>query len=200
MRNRMAGDFQGLLEQALQGDRGAREALLRHSLPEIRAFVRLRSDGLIRRKESESDLVQTICRQVLEHLPDYRGDTEASFKGWLSTMVLRKVIDRRRYYGAEKRDFAKEVAMPPDTASSLVDCYATVCTPSRHAIAEEEVRRIEKAFDLLPEDYREVLSLGCLAGLPHRDVAAEMKRSEPSVRKLLSRARARLAILLEEAG
>ena len=85
--------------------------------------------------------------------------------------------------------------MPPDTASGLVDCYATVCTPSRHAIAEEEVRRIEKAFDLLPEDYREVLSLACLAGFPHGDVAAEMKRSEPSVRKLLSRARARLAIL-----
>ena len=196
----MAEEFQELLAEAVQGDRDAREALLAHSMPEIRAVVRLRSDWLIRRKESESDLVQTVCRQVLENLPDYRGDTEASFKSWLSTIVLRKILDRRKYYGAEKRDVGKEVRMPSDTASSLVNCYATVGTPSRHAVAEEEVRRIEKAFDLLPEDYREVLSLGCLAGLPHREVAVEMNRSEPSVRKLLSRARARLAILLEEAG
>ena len=149
----MAEEFQGLLEEARQGDSGAREALLQRSLPSIRAFVRLRSEWLIRRKESQSDLVQTVCRQVLERLPDYRGDDEASFKGWLSTIVLRKILDRRKYYGAEKRDFAKEVPMPPDTSSSLVDCYATVCTPSRHAIAEEEVRRIEEAFDLLPENY-----------------------------------------------
>ncbi len=180
MHNRMAEEFQGLLEEAMQGDKRAKEALLQRALPDIRAYVRLRSDWLIRRKESESDLVQTVCRQVLEHLPDYRGDTEASFKGWLFTMVGRKILDRRRYYGAEKRDFAKEVPMPPDTASSLVDCYATVCTPSRHAIAEEEVRRIEKAFDLLPEDYREVLSLGCLAGLPHRDARCRAIRTRGS--------------------
>lgn len=196
----MAEEFQGVLQKARQGDRAASEALLQRSLPEIRAFVRLRSDWLIRRKESQSDLVQTVCRQVLEHLPDYRGNNEASFKGWLFTMVRRKILDRQKYYNAEKRDFAKEMPLPADTAASLMGCYATVCTPSRHAIAEEEVRRIVKSFEQLPEDYREVLSLACLAGLPHRDVAAEMKRSEPSVRKLLSRARARLAILLDELG
>jgi DNA-directed RNA polymerase specialized sigma24 family protein len=60
-----------------------------------------------------------------------------------------------------------------------------------------EVERIERALDELPDEYREGIAKSCLAGLPHSEVAADMGRSEVAVRKLLSRPRARLAVLLE---
>jgi RNA polymerase sigma-70 factor (ECF subfamily) len=190
-------DFAGLVRAARDGDRVARERLLESWLPQIRAYVRLRSGPLLRQRESHSDLVQTVCRQLLEDLGDYRGDGEASFKAWLFTMALRKLAERGRFHGAGRRDPAREVP-PPDEAAAgpLLDCYATFCTPSRFAIAREEVERIETAFDALGDEQREVITLACVVGLSHREIAHELGKSEEAVRKLLSRARARLAMLL----
>jgi RNA polymerase sigma factor (sigma-70 family) len=77
----------------------------------------------------------------------------------------------------------------------LIQAYATFCTPSRQASAREEIAQIEAAFDALPADYQEVIRLAFLVRLPHRQIAERMQRSEVAVRKLLSRARARLAVL-----
>ena len=87
----------------------------------------------------------------------------------------------------------------PDGAgsASTLQAYGAFCTPSRSAAVKEEIERIEGAFDKLPDDYREVITMACLAGMPHREIAAKLSKSEPAVRQLLSRARARLALLLE---
>ena len=47
-------------------------------------------------------------------------------------------------------------------------------------------------MDVLPEEYRQVVTLTKLAGLSRAEVAAEMNRSEGSVRMLLHRAVAQL--------
>lgn len=193
-------DFAALVDAARDGDRAARERLLQLYLPQIRAFVRLRSGPLLRRRESQSDLVQTVCRQLLEDLPAYRGDAEASFKSWLFTMALHKLTDRGRFHGAERREPAREVGVVGADEHTLLDCYASFCTPSRVAIAREEVARVEQAFDGLSDEYRTVITLACLVGLAHRDIAAQLGKSEEAVRKLLSRARARLAMQLVEEG
>jgi RNA polymerase sigma-70 factor (ECF subfamily) len=191
-------DFAARIDAARSGDRAAREDLLQRYLPQIRAYVRLRSGPLLRRRESQSDLVQTVCRQLLEDLGDYRGAAEASFKSWLFTMALRKLADRGRFHGAERRDPAREEALAPDgpEEGDLLKSYASFCTPSQVAIAREEVVRVEAAFDELPDEYREVITLACVVGLDHRDIAAQLGRSEDAVRKLLWRARARLATRL----
>lgn len=191
-------DFAGLVRAARDGDRAARERLLENYLPQIRAYVRLRSGPLLRQRESHSDLVQTVCRQLLQDLGDYRGEGgEASFKAWLFTMALRKLAERGRFHGAERRDPAREVPAATDAgASPLLDCYASFCTPSRVAIAREEIARIEAGFDALSDEHREVITLACVVGLPHREIAHELGKTEEAVRKLLSRARARLAMLL----
>ena len=194
-------DFAGLVSAARDGDRVARERLVERYLPQIRAYVRLRSGPLLRRRESQSDLVQTVCRQLLEDLHGYRGDAEASFRAWLFTMALRKLTERGRFHGAERRDPAREERLPPAASAeaaerSLLECYASFCTPSRVAIAREEVERVEVAFDALRDEDREVITLACVVGLPHREIALELGKSEEAVRKLLSRARARLAMRL----
>ena len=47
---------------------------------------------------------------------------------------------------------------------------------------------MEAAFDSLPDDYREVITLARIAGLSHAEIARQMARSESAVRMLLSRA------------
>jgi RNA polymerase sigma-70 factor (ECF subfamily) len=175
------------------------ERLLAEHLPGLRAFVRLRAGPLVRARETESDVVQSTCREVLEHREIYRHGGEAGFRHWLYTTALRKILNKHEFHAAARRDARRDV--PADAASdaALIDAYACLCTPSRVAAAKEELARIEAAFERLPDDYREVVLLSRLVGLPRAEVALSMGRSEASVRNLLHRALAQLAGLLEPA-
>lgn len=191
-----------LVESAVHGDRTAVDELLERFLPGLHAFVRLRSGRLLLAKESSSDLVQSICREVLADLKNFQYEDDAHFKHWLYVAALRKIANRYEYYRAGKRDVAKE--FKPGAASGsdagnvdLLKAYRAVCSPSQHVVAREEIARIEGAFDRLPEDYREVILLSRVVGLSHAEIAKKMERNEGAVRTLLSRALARLATMLE---
>lgn len=145
------------------------------------------------------DLVQSVCREALEGMEDfeYRGD--AAFRHWLFTAARRKIIDKARYYRRARRDAAREAA-PPDSADAgndeLVEQYRSLCTPSRDAAAREQLELIERAFDALPEDYREVITLARIVRLSHAEIAERMGRTPVSTRHLLHRALARLSTAL----
>lgn len=97
-----------LVESARLGDEQAIDALLERHLPGLRAYVRLHASELIREKESCSDLVQSVCREVLEGVErfEYRG--EAQFRNWLVTQAMGKIVSRQRFYLAEKRSPQRE--------------------------------------------------------------------------------------------
>jgi RNA polymerase sigma-70 factor (ECF subfamily) len=195
-------DTQHLLESASRGDAMAIDELLARYLPGLRAFIRLRAGALLRGKESSSDLAQSACREVLQHLDNFRYQSERGFKQWLFTTALRKIQDRRDFYLAAKRDAGREEGAgggaSDDGDARLLECYRAFSSPSHHAIAREELERIERAFEELPEDYREVIVLARVVGLPHADIAAQMSRNEGAVRVLLSRALASLARLTRD--
>ena len=172
---------------------------MQSNLPGLRAFIRLRSGQLLRAKESVSDLVQSVCREVLQDLPGAQVENEAAFRGWLYTAAHRKILDRRKYWEREMRDAAREQPLegaPEERERGLLESYGALATPSRHAEVKEEVARIERAFEQLSEEHREVIALARIAGLTHREIAERMGKSEEAVRQLLARARARLARLL----
>jgi RNA polymerase sigma-70 factor (ECF subfamily) len=191
-----------VLERALAGDARAMELLLQEHLPGLRAFVRLRLGRPLRAKEESGDLVQSVCREVLEHLDRFQRPSEAGFRHWLYATAARKIQHRLEHWRAEKRDAGREVGLAPSSAGAsrgpgLLDAYRSFCTPSQEVASREEIARIEAAFDRLPEDYREVITLTKVAGLSHAEAARELGRAEGATRMLLSRALARLAELLE---
>ena len=53
--------------------------------------------------------------------------------------------------------------------------------------------RLQRAFSTLPDEYREVITLARVVGLPHAEIAVKLGKSEGAVRILLHRALARLA-------
>lgn len=153
----------------------------------------------LRAKESCSDVVQSVCREVLDKLDRYEYRGAASFRHWLYRAALNKIIDHQRYWLAERRSPRREQPFD-DAAHDLRDRYATISTPSREAMNVEDVERIESAFDRLPEHYREVIVLSRIVGLPHREIARQMDRSEEATRTMLRRALVRLSGLLEADG
>ncbi len=191
-----------LAQAAARGDESALGRLLELYLPDLRAFVRLRAGALVRAKESTSDIVQSVCREVLQHSERFRFPSENAFRQWLFTTALRKLVDRRERWLAQKRGAAHELAIGAESGAldeeHLVAAYRRLSSPSGHAMAREEIERLESAFDRLPEDYREVVTLSRIVGLDRAEIAIQMERSEGSVRMLLARALAELAELLGE--
>lgn len=201
----MSDSTQSLVSSAVHGEPAAVDALLQRFLPGLEAFIRLRSGRLLLMKESSADLVQSVCREVLTDLKTVKYEDEAHFKHWLYMAALRKIANRYEYYRAEKRDVAKEVRpVTPPTAErdsndmELLHAYRSVCTPSANMMVKEELDRIERAFEQLPDDYREVILLSRVIGLPHAEIAKKMNRNEGAVRTLLSRALTKLSGLLDK--
>lgn len=170
--------------------------LLELHLGDLRAFVRLRAGPELRLREASSDLVQSVCREVLEHADRFQHPNESAFRRWLFTTALRKIADRADHWHAQKRDVAREETLPSRDDGALLRCYSSFASPSRIAMAREEIERVEKAFEHLTEEQREVITLAHVVGLSRAEIAAHMGRSEGAVRVLLHRSLARLTEVL----
>lgn len=193
-------DESRLVESAAAGDAEARGALLQRHLAELNAYVRLRVGPGIRARESSLDIAQSVCREVLGDLDrfEYRGAN--SFRNWLLLRAEHKIRDRGRFWKREKRTARREVSIQGTEAEerSLLEQLRTFFTPSRDAVAREELEQLERAFAELPDDYRRVIVLSRVLGLAHEEIAREMERSPNATRTLLSRALARLAVAMED--
>ena len=175
-----------LVQAAKQGDTMAQEALLRQHLAQLRTFVRLRSDAQLRLRESDSDLVQSICREVLADIQDFEYRDASGFRGWLFTLALSKIREKGRFHRAAQRSPRRE-AGSLNGADSLPLADADP-SASQHAIQRESELRFERAFDTLSPDHREIILLSRIMRLSHREIATQTGRSEVATRSLLSRA------------
>jgi len=184
-----------------RGQSAAIDALLERHLPALRAFVRLRVGGALSQQESSSDLVQSVCREILTGRERFVDQGDAAFKGWLFTTALRKIVDKRRYWSAEKRDLKKrsDPQQSDDDPASLLDQYATLATPSREASLAEQVKRVEAAMQTLSEEQREIVTLHKIVGLNHADIGKQLGKSEENCRQILRRALVKLAEELDDA-
>lgn len=184
-----------LLLAAQEGDLAAQEALLELHLPSLRAFVRLRSDPALRARESATDILQSTCREVLQHLDQLEYRSEAALRGWLHTVTLNKIREKRRYHFAERR--RPDCEVDDAQLSQLVGAYGALESPSQGIMHAELIERMEQAFDQLSPDHREVITLSRIARLSHAEIATRMDRNVESVRKLLARALVKLSALLD---
>ncbi|MFM1871089.1 MAG: polymerase sigma factor CnrH [Planctomycetota bacterium] len=178
------------------------DELLAKHLGSLRAFVRLRAGAGLRARLGHSDLVQSVCREVLQSRDriEYQGD--AAFRNWLYTAALRKLVEHDRRLHAQKRDVAREVAADAGAGvdQDLVAGYATMTTPSLVAMGREGAAKLEEAFDELTEEHREIITLARVVGLSHQEIAAQLGKSEESCRQLLRRALLKLSMALEKRG
>lgn len=198
----MDHDTEELAARAAAGDEQAVEALLVRYLPSLRAFMRARMAPSLRAKESSSDLVQSVCREVLTHIERFQHPSEGAFKHWLFTTAERKLKNRARDLGRLKREARREVPLEPTRSTEdglLGELYARISSPSRALGRREVIERVEGAIDRLTEEQREVFLLAHLVGLSRKEIGERLGKNETAVRALLHRATARLSILLGEA-
>jgi RNA polymerase sigma factor (sigma-70 family) len=156
----------------------------------LRAYLRLHLDPVLRSRESCSDMVQSVFCECLAEADRFEFRHEAAFRKWLFQKALSKVVDRRRYWLAARRDPAH---LATDRVESLPAASASVCGLAIH---NEDLALLEQCFDELPPEYRQVIGAVRLVGMTHAEAAAEMGRSVDAIGMLLHRALARLSRLL----
>ena len=192
-------DSRDLISAASGGELPAIHELVDRYLPRLHLFVRLQMGQALRQHEESADLVQSVCVDLLSHLDGFRYESEEKFVSWLFTAALNKVREKVRHHGRERRDAGREVGgLDDDQLGSALP--GSLLTPSRVAMGREELARLERAFEQLPPDSRQVIVLHRLVGLTHAEIAAQLGRSEAATRKLLGRALAQLGQLTEGAA
>jgi len=195
----MVDETQILIQRAGDGETAAIGQLLERHLPALRAYVRLRSSARVRRRDEDSDIVQSVCGELLQNLQGFQYSGEAAFRHWLFTAALRKLVEKDRYWSAEKRNADRLLTAAEMTCSEddpLSRIYANLATPSQLCAGRETLVQLEGALDKLPEDHREIVLMSRLIGLSHKEIATRLGRTESSVRTVLCRALGRLARIL----
>lgn len=193
-----------LVTRAGAGDERALQSLLVEHLPALEAYVRVKLGAKIKAKESMSDVVQSVCVEVLRDAEGFEYRGEPQFRAWLFKQALHKIVNKNVHWGRDRRDVGREVRPRggggvdggPATIP-IAELYATMGTPSRALQAREVEAAYERAFEQLPDDYREAITLRRLAGLSYPELAEHMERSEGAVRNLVHRGLARLSMILD---
>lgn len=181
-----------LLRRACTGEAEALEELLRRYRDFVHLLVRSRGAGPLRGRLDSSDLVQETLMRAARHIRQFRGECEVAWRAWLARITEREVIRQwRRHLGAQKRDMGRErqAAQADSEGRSRLQAWGQCqSSPSQAVMREERAVQLAQVLAQLPEDYREVLVLRHLEGLPFEEVAQRLHRSPGAVRVLWTRA------------
>lgn len=188
----VSNESEDLIQRAGRGDARAVDVLLEQHLPDLRNYVRHRISPKLLANESSSDVVQSVCREVLQGASAYEYQGEAAFRGWLYQTALRKLVDHQRHFEAQKRD-GKPLALSTLSEAEFTLLASSIHSPSGEAILREQLESLERGFARLSESDQQILRLIHVEGLPHAAVALRLGCTEENSRKQLSRALARLA-------
>jgi RNA polymerase sigma-70 factor, ECF subfamily len=192
-----------LLRLAQSGDRDALGALLAIYRRYLSVIAQGQIGRRLRAKLDASDLVQETCLEVHRHFSQFRGSTEIEFRAWLRSILAGLIGSSvRHYHGTKCRNIRLEqplVESQRDALDNTNEIYVTpISTPSEQFVRREASGRLSRAIDELPPDYRQVIILRHLHGLPFGQVGAKMQRSVDSVEKLWLRALASLRQTLRD--
>src|SRR5262245_7839729 len=190
-------EIAALLDAVRRGDTDAAGLLLEPYRPWLQLLARLQINQRFRAKFDASDAVQLTLLEACRALPQFRGGTEAELTAWLRQVLAHVLAHQmRRYRGTLQRDLEREVPLEQALAESSQRLRAGLAapgsSPSQQAARRELEVLLAEVLARLPDDYRDVIVLRNLEGLPHEEVARRMGRSPGAVRMLWVRALARL--------
>lgn len=189
----------GRVEQWLSQARGGSLAAQGQILELCRKYLLLVAnrelEAKLRAKGGASDLVQETLLEAHRGFARFEGTTRAEFLAWLRRILLNNLSNfRRRYVETENRCISRELSL--DVSDSVADLKRSLAldtpSPSSRAAAGEESAALDRALELLPVDYREVILLRHGQGLSFADVGQLLDRSDEAARKLYVRAIERL--------
>jgi RNA polymerase sigma-70 factor (subfamily 1) len=170
--------------------------------PQLMAFIERQLGTGLRRKVEPDDVFQETSAEAVRALPTAELGDRDPFS-WLCQIAERRIIDlHRRFFGAKKRDAAREVPLGSsggsDTHSAgLINLLvASLTTPSQAFSRNAREARLLEALDKLPEEQRTALRLRYIENLPSKQIAERLGKTDAAIRVMLTRSLKKLHELL----
>lgn len=184
------------------GDVGALAQFLTARQRPLLAFIERQLGAALRSKVEPDDLYQEVSAEAVRSLNGVELGDRDPFS-WLCQIAERRIIDaHRRYFGAQKRSAAREVSLGTpvggdQSRAALVDLLVMTMTTASQAFSrnQREMKLLD-AMGQLNEEQREALRLRYLEGLPSKEIATRMNKTDGAVRVMLSRSLDRLQTIL----
>jgi RNA polymerase sigma-70 factor (ECF subfamily) len=181
-----------------RGDSTAFAEFVAQHRGELLGFIQKRMSDALRKRVEPEDILQDLSIGALQSLSD--ADTiHWDPLQWVYSLAERRIIDaHRKHFGAQKRAAGREAAKPSGPgAESWSDLLAdTITSPSAALTQAEKELQMLQALETLPPDAREALKLRYVEGLPSKEIAARLGRTDGAVRVLLTRSLQKLQEIL----
>ncbi|MCG8583098.1 MAG: sigma-70 family RNA polymerase sigma factor [Pirellulales bacterium] len=198
-------DDDRLVERIRGGDAEALAEYIDACRPRLFAFIERNLSDAMRRKIEADDLVQETAVDCVRSLADVDLTDRDPF-GWLCQVAERRIIDaHRKHFGTQKRDAAREVPLGTPGGetgqAAVIDLLiASITSPSKAFSRDQKQIRMLAAIDTLPQQQQEALRMRYVEGLPTKDIAMRLKKSDVSVRVMLTRTIQKLQQMLAQPG
>ncbi|REK13026.1 MAG: RNA polymerase subunit sigma [Planctomycetota bacterium] len=190
-----------LLDRVKAGDVTALADYLVASRKGLLSFIERQLGDALRRKVEVEDIYQEVSVEAVRALPGADFTNREPFS-WLCQIAERRIIDaHRRFFGAQKRDAHREVALgTPGGATqhaAIIDMLVvSMTTPTQALSRKGREARLFEALGTLGEQQREALRLRYIEGLPTKVIAQRIGKSDGAVRVMLTRSLDRLQQIL----
>lgn len=162
----------------------------------LKLLVSTQLDQRLQPRVSPSDIVQESFFEAHRDFGEFRGQSVGEFVVWLRRIVVNNILRVvEQHVMAEKRDVRREVSLE-EIGKRLEQSTVRLETllaeqaesPSGCAARREDELLLADTLALMPPDYRNVIMLRHIEGLPFEEVARRMDRSAGAVRMLWLRA------------
>ena len=130
----------------------------------------------LRRRVEPEDVLQEALVRAFHSIGGFSWKGDDSFIRWLGGIAENVILNLTKKHS-------------PDQNLRLVrDVSSAEVSPSKAMRRDERFRHLENSLDDLSEAHRTVILLARIEGLPIREIAQRMERSETAVKNLLLRA------------
>jgi RNA polymerase sigma factor (sigma-70 family) len=194
----LAQETEELVSRALRGDRKAMAALYHLYEKKLMAEVHRKLGHKLREQVDSVDLIQSVWKDVLSDLAEFKYQGPESFFHWLVTRLVHKIQSKGRYYKAEKRNpgTIKPILEEDATSFETVQPVSSDPTPSEVAIDKERLEELKHILDGFPELQRRVLILRLRDELEYEEIGKIIKKSAEATRMLCGRSLKKLIDLM----
>jgi RNA polymerase sigma-70 factor, ECF subfamily len=199
-----SGRDEALIQRVRSGDAQALAEFLGARQPQLMAFIDRRLGAGLRRKIEPDDLYQEVSAEAVRSLGEVDLSERDPFS-WLCQVAERRIIDaHRRFFGSQKRDAGREVSLnaagggsTSTTRPGLINMLVASMTSASQAFSRDQKQmRMLTALEQLPEENREALRLRYLEGMPSKQIAEKLGKTDGAIRVMLTRSLAKLQQIL----
>ena len=150
--------------------------------------------GILSDKEEALDASQEVFIRIYKNIDSFKGNAS------LSTWIYRIAVNICRDGLRKRQRSAKTISIdaPVNDDEQIIDLPDSAPTPEQMTEKTEVQLLVRRAIDELSEEYRTVITLCDIEGLPYDKIAEIIKCPTGTVKSRLNRARAALRRKISE--